>query len=760
MANARLFTRRGLIHSQVDNGHCPPGGRPHVTASIVTGIRDWRAERRHKSSAAAPIGTICATCFIKQARISRTLQRASSALHFQSGHAARLVAGHTLGGMRFTAGILHNPLLRRACKIKEFSMFKGLMRLSVALTVSVVLAGCGGGGGGGGTSGGGGTGGGGGGGGGGNTATTTRVVMNVDWPARSRNISGLSSAQSIKVVLTGANSDNSDFTWVANRDADLTAHTQRLVSPTLTRVGHWTAALTLYSLPNGGGVIVGTAGDAIDLKADGTGLDSLVVNGVITTVAVAPGQAVALNQTADLVFQAKDANSNLVAVTPGSATWQEVSGQDVLQVTSDGKAKSLAVGTASVKVTIDGKTSAAADVASGPSSATINVSVKDPFNAALPNVTIDLFQNGTSQQRVVLATGTQAITTTLLGQVDVHATKTGYNPGQTTITINRLSPVSANITLSAIGKPSVSTGGSRVISNDGTSLTFETDVSVVDAAGSPITGLAGSAFSIDPATLKGAGNAAIPVSGVTLSSVNYTSVPGRGPVSAFIELDASGSVSSVSDPSAVRIQAAKTYFSALGGGDEAMLGYFPAANNSPDLKTFPGTTFVTDGTLYYPYLDQIRDLGFLLGSPLFHATIQAIDITAAQGKNANKAVVLFTDGQPAADTATIDQAVAEANAKGVRVYAAGLGTATNLPLLTDIAQRTGGSVLYAQDAGQLVTFYKTLGNLLQGAGSFYRTRWVAVRSSGTFKSGDTVFGLMTVNAAGSAIQTPFIVHVP
>lgn len=584
--------------------------------------------------------------------------------------------------------------------------------------------------------------------------------MNVDWPARSRNISALSSAQSIKVVLKGANEDNTDFQWIANRDADLTAHTTRLVSPNLTRTGHWTAALTLYSLPDGGGSIVGTAGDAVDLKSDGTGLDNLVISGVVANVAVAPGQAVALNKTIDLAFEARDANNNLVPVTPGSAVWQTVSGQNVLQVTPDGKATSVAVGTASVKVTIDGKTSAPADVVSGPTSATINVTVLDPFNAKLPNVTIDLIQNGTSQQQVISTTGTQTITTTLIGQVDVRASKTGYNPAQKTVTINRLTPVSATITLQATGKPSASTGGSRIITNGGSTLTFETDVAVIDAFGNPVTSLPGSAFAIDPATLKDKNGAALPISSVTQVSVNYTSNPSRGPVSAFVALDASGSVSSISDRDAVRIQAAKSFFSALGSGDEAMLGYFPAASNSPDLKTFTNMGFVTNGSLYYPFLDQIRDLGYLLGTPLFHATIQAIDLTAAQGKNANKAVVLFTDGMPSSDQSSLDQAVAEANAKGVRIYAAGLGSNTNLPLLADVAQRTGGSVLYAQDAGQLVTFYKTLGNLLQGAGSFYRTRWTATRSTGTFKTGDSMFGLMQINAGGTIITTPFIVHVP
>ena len=243
-------------------------------------------------------------------------------------------------------------------------------------------------------------------------------------------------------------------------------------------------------------------------------------------------------------------------------------------------------------------------------------------------------------------------------------------------------------------------------------------------------------------------------------SVNYTSTPSRGPVSAFVALDASGSVSNISDPSGVRIQAAKTFFQTLSGGDNAMLGYFPAASNSPNLFAYTQVGFVSNGSIYLPYLDQVSKLGNLLGTPLFNATIQAIDQAAALGTNANKAVVLFTDGQPAADPATIDQAVAEALAKNVRVYAAGLGADTDTALLAQLAQRTGGSVMFASDAGQLITFYKTLGNLLQGAGTFYRTRWTVTLSSGTFKTGDVLNGTMHIDAAGTPLLAPFYVRVP
>src|SRR5207249_4276940 len=118
-------------------------------------------------------------------------------------------------------------------------------------------------------------------------------------------------------------------------------------------------------------------------------------------------------------------------------------------------------------------------------------------------------------------------------QIDVHVTKTGYNPGQTTVTIDRSAPVAANFTLTAIGIPSASTGGSQIIGNDIHGLTFETDISILDANGNVLTGLSNSAFSIDKATLMDANNAALPIASVTQNSINFTSNPSRSPVSAF-----------------------------------------------------------------------------------------------------------------------------------------------------------------------------------------------------------------------------------
>ena len=70
--------------------------------------------------------------------------------------------------------------------------------------------------------------------------------------------------------------------------------------------------------------------------------------------------------------------------------------------------------------------------------ATINVTVLDPFKSKVPNVTIDLMQNGASKQQVTSTTGTQSITTTLIGQVDIQASKTGYNPASKTVTMKPL----------------------------------------------------------------------------------------------------------------------------------------------------------------------------------------------------------------------------------------------------------------------------------------------------------------------------------
>jgi hypothetical protein len=578
----------------------------------------------------------------------------------------------------------------------------------------------------------------------------TRVVLNVVWPERSRAVTALSSALSLVVTMPGANQDGTDFTWTINRDAATAGVATRYVSTTIAKVGTYPVGMKLFAEANGAGTQVGAAGGTAVLAADGSGIPDLVFDGVIQTVEVPQDQNVPRGAKKDLIFSAKDANGNIVAVTYPSATWQVTSGGDLLRFVQ-GQAEYIADGDATVTATVDGKTSAPARIVLGPNSGSVVVSVKDPFGSLLPAVQITLTKNGTQVGQVTSATGQETMTAPF-GSLVVSAAKAGYIGAQTTVDVTRTGPATAELTLQAEGVPSASTGGVRIIDRNGNQVTFEVDVSVLDANGNPLQGLDASVFNI-PALTEGGVNYSF-----ARVSVTPISVPYQGPYSAFIALDQSGSVTST-DPNVSRLQAAKIFFSALANGDEAALGYFPSANNTPSLFKFP-RGFVTDGTQYYPDIDSLNAAGFV-STPLFIATIQAIDETDAKAVNRDrKAVVVFTDGKPFGDTATLAQVVSAAQAKGVKVHAVGLGIEPDMALLAQMAQRTGGTTMHATEAGQLVTFYKSLGALLGGAGTFYRTRWTVTRDPGVFEAGQAINGAAVhVALPGRTLVVPFYLPI-
>jgi len=613
---------------------------------------------------------------------------------------------------------------------------------SFLITASVLfgLYGCGGGGG---SSSGGGGGGGG--------STTTRVVFDINWPDRSRSIDALSSALSGELILTGANADNSDFHYVFNRDAVLTAHSSHLVSSGLTRVGTWTASFKLYSQANATGAVVGSAGATVVLASDGTGLPALSLTGTIQSVTVATSQNVAIGVKKDLVFSAKDGSGATIAVSAGSATWQVVDGGAFVRFTG-GQAEGLALGDAHITATIDGKVSPSVLLTVGPVDGTLNVTVADFTGTAITGSLITVKQGGTQVAQATSATGTQVFNNILPGATDVIVTKSGFNDSTTSITALRGTTVNVPVTLQAKGSPTASAGGARVTGNTTTSVTFDLNVQVIDAFGTPVTSLTAADFSI-PDTVSGATTYSFAKLGAT-----RVSLTGAGPYSAFLLLDASDSVGTV-DPAGSRFQAVKTFFNALGPSDNAMFGYFPLSGGSPDMQFYPAIGFVNPGTPYYSLIDGLSKKTFA-GTPLYNATIEAINETSSRATNSNKAVVVFTDGKNTGSAATLDQVVAAATSKSVKVYTVGLGTGTNPQTLAEMAQRTGGIAMHASDATQLVSFYRTLGALLSGSGEYYRTSWTVTKSAGTFISGEKVNGTVQIQLGGTTLSAPFQVQAP
>lgn len=240
------------------------------------------------------------------------------------------------------------------------------------------------------------------GGGSGSSTTTTVVTTDVLWPTRSRALSATSpnSALSVVVTIPGANPDGTNFSWTINRDTNLESHTTSYTSPTVVKAGTWPLQASFYAQSNGQGSVVATASTTVTLNTNGNSIGTITPVGTVASVIVDANQSLAVGQTADLSFTARDAQGNLLALTAGSAFFQVANGASILQLTNQ-QAVGLAPGTASLIVTVDNVTSPSQTV-TVTAPATISVAVSP--NAASPTVggtvTFTATITGTTDQSV------------------------------------------------------------------------------------------------------------------------------------------------------------------------------------------------------------------------------------------------------------------------------------------------------------------------------------------------------------------------
>lgn len=220
-----------------------------------------------------------------------------------------------------------------------------VLRLFSALFVLILafaLTGCGGGGGGGGN----------------NGPTPVAANYSVDWAARSRT-TGPSSALSVTFSLLNAQ-NQAVITDVRNRNTTPAAYTGTYTTTQKAAPGTYTARFTFHSGANGTGDVVANGSQTVTL-GNGGAVPSIAVAGTIATVEITPGQRINIGQTRDLIFTARTAGGQAVAVSAGSAFWAVTSGSEFATVSANGITGNAA-GTAQVTVTVDGKTSAAVEV--------------------------------------------------------------------------------------------------------------------------------------------------------------------------------------------------------------------------------------------------------------------------------------------------------------------------------------------------------------------------------------------------------------
>ncbi|HLY65359.1 MAG TPA: Ig-like domain-containing protein, partial [Chloroflexota bacterium] len=199
---------------------------------------------------------------------------------------------------------------------------------------------------------------------------STPISVSVMWPARSRSLSGLSSALSAVFTLQSANPSGRDFTFEEDRNSAPAAYTGSYTSTSPALVGTWTTVVNFFTQPGGKGSIVGTASGIVTILSNGTGLDNIATVGAIKTVTVPANQLILAGQAKDLLVSCQDGSGNLIAVTPGSVFWKVLSGQASLAITN-GQPQGLVEGSATVTATVDGIVSPVATVLVGPTGYTV-----------------------------------------------------------------------------------------------------------------------------------------------------------------------------------------------------------------------------------------------------------------------------------------------------------------------------------------------------------------------------------------------------
>ncbi len=235
--------------------------------------------------------------------------------------------------------------------------------------------------------------------------------------------------------------------------------------------------------------------------------------------------------------------------------------------------------------------------------------------------------------------------------------------------------------------------------------------------------------------------------------------PDAGPYSAVILLDQSGSIIST-DPNDLRIEAASLFFNALGAQDDALLAAFADDDGALPFKfnqygSFGRSTY--DAEL--AALAQ-QEGG---GTPLYDAIAIFANVANEEAPNPNKAVVIFTDGEDTASERSLDEAISSARNQGVRLFPVGLDVGVDLTVLGRLAEGTDGSLMFAQDARQLISLFGTLGNLLGGNLEHYRTCWKVRTDSDFFNSGSFIRTSIRVRTEGTSIPevlVPFLLEVP
>jgi len=261
------------------------------------------------------------------------------------------------------------------------------------------------------------------------------------------------------------------------------------------------------------------------------------------------------------------------------------------------------------------------------------------------------------------------------------------------------------------GEPAAGIIDIDIESIDSNEMIISVDLFAVDHLGGFIQNLGINDFEIDQTSNNG--------QEIELIDVKQLRQEERGPFSATLLFDQSGSISGT-DPQDARIEAGIKFAEIVSDGDEASVVAFTSGSSYTSPYEIL-TQFTDDKEVLIPPIQDLanREGG---GTPLYISTAAMCDHTGMNGKNDNKAIIAFTDGADTDSGVSIDQLIEKACENDVRIFTVGLGGGVSLEELSEIAFETGGAVMLAENAIQLVSLYSSMGELLHGRAEFFKMR--------------------------------------
>ncbi|HLP00307.1 MAG TPA: hypothetical protein VK171_17045 [Fimbriimonas sp.] len=181
----------------------------------------------------------------------------------------------------------------------------------------------------------------------------------VTWPARTRaNLNGVNSAVSARVTFLNAAPTGANVVVNIQRIPNPVAYTQiyRVGQRLNTIAPHATFEFFGGNGQTGPVVASGTA----DLVWYSTTMDmvNIALDRAVNSVRIIPPAPITTSTPPfDMLFVAEDADSNALALTPGSAKWSVVSGGANLQLSPSGRLTPVKAGVSVIKAEVDGVSS-------------------------------------------------------------------------------------------------------------------------------------------------------------------------------------------------------------------------------------------------------------------------------------------------------------------------------------------------------------------------------------------------------------------